>query len=156
MAWTGQSPLGAVGRGLVAGAIGTAAMTAAQTAWYRATGSESSSTPAEVGRRLVEGVLRRRVPEERLPLLNQVMHWAYGTGWGVAYGLVAGTRRPGALRGGAAFGAAVWGSSLVELPAMRLAPPVWEYPPRQLASDVGFHLVYGIAAGAAFAALSRR
>ena len=52
------TPLSAAVRGLLAGAAGTVAMTAAQTAYYRATGSESSSTPGEVGKRIVEGVLR--------------------------------------------------------------------------------------------------
>ena len=46
--------------------------------------------------------------------------------------------------------------SLVHLPAMKLAPPVWEYPPSSLAPDVGFHLVYGAAASAAWSLLDRR
>jgi hypothetical protein len=30
---------------------------------------------------------------------------------------------------GARFAGVVWGASLVQLPAMGLAPPVWKYPP---------------------------
>jgi len=56
------TPLGAAARGLVAGAVGTAAMTAAQTAYLKATGDEQSSTRAEVGTRIIEGVLQREVP----------------------------------------------------------------------------------------------
>jgi hypothetical protein len=41
---------------------------------------------------------------------------------------------------------------LIHLPAMKLAPPVWEYSPQQLLSDAGFHLVYGTATAAAFSA----
>jgi hypothetical protein len=59
----------------------------------------------------------------------------------------AGRRRP--------FAGVVWGASLVQLPAMGLAPPVWEYPPPQLASDVGFHLVYGVGVATAYAVLDR-
>jgi hypothetical protein len=64
------TPAGLVARGLAAAFAGTVAMTAYQTAVLKARGSEPSSTPGEVGRRIVEGVLERRVPEERMGLLN--------------------------------------------------------------------------------------
>ncbi len=152
---TSLTPLGAVARGLVAGAAGSGLMTAVQTAYYKATGTEPSSTPGEVGRRIVEGVLQREVPEERMNLLNQGMHWLYGTLWGIPYALVSGSRRSPepVARGAVALGLAVWGASLVQLPAMKLAPPVWKYPPQQLAMDSGFHLVYGLGTALAFRAL---
>ena len=150
------TPIGAIARGLVAGAAGTAAMTAAQTAYLRATGGESSSTPGEVGRRISEGVLQREVSDDEMPVLNNVMHWAYGTSWGALYGIVAGSRRRADRPRGPAFGLAVWGASLVELPALKVAPPVWEYPPSSLASEVGFHVVYGVATRAAWSLLDRR
>jgi hypothetical protein len=151
MPYAHPTPLRALARGLIAGAVGTAAMTAAQTAYLKARDEEPSSTPGEVGRRLVEGVFQRRVPEERMGLLNNAMHWLYGTSWGAIYGLLHASRPVGPLR----FTAIVWGASLVHLPAMRLAPPVWEYPPEQLAADVGFHVVYGGGVAIAYAALER-
>lgn len=144
-----------VARGLLAGAAGTAAMTAAQTAYLKARGEEPSTTPAEVGRRIVEGVLQRDVPPERMGALNNVMHWLYGTSWGALFGLAHACRRSSPLGDGAPFAALVWGASLVELPAMGLAPPVWDYPRDQLASDAGFHLVYGLGVAAAYAVLDR-
>ncbi len=150
------TPIGAIARGLVAGAAGTAAMTAAQTAYLKATGGGSSSTPAEAGKRISEGVFGREVSDDEMPVLNNVMHVAYGTSWGALYGIVAGSRRRADRPRGIAFGLVVWGASLVELPAMKLAPPVWEYPPPSLASDVGFHLVYGVATSAAWSLLDRR
>jgi hypothetical protein len=149
------STLRTLARGLLAGAAGTAAMTAAQTAYLKARGEEPSTTPAEVGRRIVEGVLQRDVPEERMGALNNVMHWIYGTSWGVLFGLSRACRGSAPLADGARFAGVVWGASLVQLPAMGLAPPVWEYPPQQLASDVGFHLVYGVGVATAYAVLDR-
>ncbi len=150
-----QTPLGAVVRGAAAGVIGTGVMTAAQTAYLRATGGEPSSTPAEVGKRVIEGVLRREVPESWLGQLNTAVHLLYGTSWGPVYGVIAGTRGRGGIGSGLAFGAVVWGASLVQLPAMGLAPPVWEYTRSDLAPDVGFHLAYGAAVGLAFRMLAR-
>ena len=42
----------------------------------------------------------------------------------------------------------------MHLPALGLTPPVWEYDPKTLASDVGFHLVYGVTAASAYKALA--
>ena len=126
-------------------------MTGAQTVYYRVTGSEPSTTPAEVAKRIIRGVLHREVSDARTPLLNNVMHWLYGTGWGALYGVA--RREPGQ---GVAFGLLVWGASLVELPAMKLAPPIWETPPSGIAPDRGFHLVYGVATVQVLRALTRR
>ena len=144
----GDTTFRALGRGVVAGVAGTAAMTAAQSAYYRATGAESSSTPAEVAKRLIRGVLQREVDDRHTAALNNATHWLYGTGWRALYGLAA--RRP---THGIAFALAVWGVSLVELPAMKLAPPVWEMAPAQIAPDLGFHLVYGTVVGQTHRAL---
>jgi hypothetical protein len=148
------SPLRAVATGLVAGAAGTAAMTAAQSIYYKKTGAAPSTTPAEVAKRIVRCLLQRDVGDEQTELLNNAMHWAYGTSWGAALGIVAGSACPRPGRAGLAFGVAVWASSLVELPAMRLAPPVWEWDRPAIATDLGFHLVYGTAAAAAFRAVN--
>lgn len=150
-----MTPLGAVGRGVIAGAVGTGAMTAFQTAVAKARDSEPSDTPAQVAKRIIEGVLQREVPDERMELLNNAMHWTYGTSWGALYGLVQGSVGGRFARAGLGFGVAVWGSSLVELPALGLAPPVWEYPPIELALDVSYHLAYGLATAAAFGVLVR-
>jgi hypothetical protein len=178
------TPLAAIGRGLLAGATGTAAMTAAQTVYYAVTDAEPSTTPAEAARRIIRGVLRREVPEAWTPTLNTLMHWTYGTSWGAVYGVAqrslsgreprarllgravggrcaAGRcrrtvpRRLGVVPRGLAFGALVWSTSLVHLPAMGLAPPVWRYAPSELAPDLGFHLVYGLGAATGHAALER-
>jgi len=147
------TPLGAVGRGLIAGAAGTAAMTVYQTAVAKLRGSEASTTPAEVGKRVIRGVFHRRFDEDQTGALNNAMHWSYGTGWGTVYALTDGIVKPPLVLRGLAFGTLVWGASLLELPAMKLAPPVWEYPPLELALDVSYHLVYGVAVAAAYAAL---
>jgi hypothetical protein len=150
---TRTSPLGALGKGLVAGAAGTAAMTAYQAAVANARDSEPSTIPAEVAKRVVRGVLHRDVSEERTELLNNAMHWAYGTGWGGIYGLAQATIHARTVRHGVVFGALVWGASLVQLPAMQLAPPVWDTPPAEAGLDASYHLVYGVAVASAFAAL---
>jgi hypothetical protein len=170
---TQPSPLGAVARGVVAGVAGTAAMTAWQDVAQRlrsagadedGDGAESpqdpweqASAPAKVGRRLLEGVLHKPVPADRIGLLTNVMHWGYGTGWGALWGLVAGTARPRRrVRAGVAFGTFVWAMSYAELVPMGLYEPPWASPPQELALDLSYHLAYGAGLGAAWAVVDGR
>jgi hypothetical protein len=107
---------------LGAGVVGTLAMTG----WQELSGKlmssaedDSSSTskdpweqapvPARVARKLARLAGVDPSPK-RIPLLTNLMHWAYGTTWGAAYG--AGARRyAGHPLSGLAFGAGVWAMS---------------------------------------------
>jgi hypothetical protein len=52
------------------------------------------------------------------------------------------------------FGAGVWVSGYVILPAAKLYQPIWEYDGKTLAKDLSAHLVYGLTTAAAFQLLS--
>jgi hypothetical protein len=149
------TPLGAVIKGVVAGAIGTAVMTAYQLAAAKAMGSGSSNVPGEVGKRVLEGVFQREVSDEQVEKLTNPVHVIYGVSWGPLYGIVQSSLSRGSGRHGLAFGTAVWGASLVQLPAMKLAPPVWEMSPSSIALDLSYHLVYGLGVAAGYAAIDR-
>jgi uncharacterized membrane protein YagU involved in acid resistance len=159
---------GFVARGILAGVAGTAAMTGWQllAAKLRSSGAEEqgdppedpweqASAPAKVAKRIGEDVLHREVSPDLIPLLTNVMHWGYGTGWGAVYGILAGGRDAPSVRAGVAFGTAVWGMSYVQLVPMGLYDPPWEYPPEELALDLSYHLVYGAGVAAAFRVLTR-
>ncbi len=150
------SPVISAGRGLAAAAVGTAAMTSVQTAYLKLTGGAPSSAPEQVGRRIIEGALNKRVPRQRRPALNQTMHALYGTTWGIPFGLVVGSlrRRRSATLSGAALGLTAWILSLAELPALGLAPAPWRQPAGSLAGDALMHLVFGAATAATFNALT--
>ena len=134
-----SSAMTAAVRGLLAAAVGTAAMTSVQAAYLSATGGEPSSAPGDVGRKLID------VPRGRRAAFNQAMHMLYGTAWGAPFGVLRRSRPSDGLL----FGAAVWCVSLVELPLLGVAPPPWRQAPGALASDLAFHLVYGSATAAA-------
>ena len=149
---------GRIAAGVAATAVGTAAMSAAQAATYALTDAQPSDAPGRVGRRLLEDLFGRKVPRRERAALNDAMHWLYGTAWGVGLGVV--TARsdepPPVVPTGAALGLGVWAASLVELPLLGVAPPVWRQSPRQVATDAGFHLIYGFTAAAALARLRSR
>ena len=165
------TPVGAVFRGLVAGAVGTAAMDALLFARYRRDGGDSSledwelstgvssweqaPAPAQVGKRLVEGLFDRKLPPSRAALMNNVTHWAYGMLGGAQYGIVAGSLPKPRIRYGLVFGTTVWASGYVILPAAKLYKPIWEYDRNTLAKDLSAHLVYGVATATALRTLSK-
>lgn len=141
-----------IGRGLVAGAIGTGVMTLAQMIQMKAHGRGPSTAPA----RAVEGTLgiepRSDEAEQRL---SQLTHFAYGTAWGLVRGLIgsAGARTAAA---NSLHLLLVWGAALAMLPRMGLAPPVREWSKVELVEDLGMHAVYAWATGAAYEWLERR
>lgn len=166
------TPLGAVARGLVAGAVGTAAMDTFLLARYRRHGGESSApewessagvtswdhapAPAHVGKRLVEGLFDIQLAPNRARLVNNVMHWTYGMLNGAEYGIVAESLPTPRIRYGLPFGAAVWAGDYVILPAAKLYEPIWDYDAKTLANDLSAHLVYGLATAATLRVLSPR
>ena len=166
-----QTPVGALVRGLVAGAIGTAAMDAFLFYRYRRGGGESgfaawessagvttwedAPAPAHVGKRIVEGLFDVELPATRVRLVNNVMHWGYGIANAGGYGLVAGSLPEPRIRYGLPFGASVWASGYVILPLAKLYEPIWKYDAKTLANDLSAHLVYGLGTAAAMQALSR-
>ena len=151
-----RSRLAAAARGVLAAAAGTAAMTTAQNVVQRTTGQEPSSTPADVGRRLLRATAHEDVPRAARPAFNQAMHALYGTAWGAPLGVVVGcgplSQRPVTL--GMGFGAAVWGASLIELPLLGVSEAPWRQAPGSLLGDLAFHLVYGSATAAIYGALT--
>jgi hypothetical protein len=86
---------------------------------------------------------------------SDLSHWGYGTGWGVARGLLGLTplrsRTATALHGGA-----VWSSAQVTLPALEIAPPSIFWGAKEIAIDAFHHAVYAVATGAAYRLIARR
>jgi uncharacterized membrane protein YagU involved in acid resistance len=117
---------------------------------------DQAPAPAHVGKRLVEGLFQRELPDRLAPLVNNITHWGYGILNGAPYGLVVGSLAGNRVWFGVPFGAGVWGSGYVVLPAAGLYQPIWEYDRATLGKDLGAHLVYGLTTAAAFRLLSPR
>ena len=117
---------------------------------------EQAPAPAQIGKRVVEGVFQRQLPPERAALVNNLVHWGYGIAWGGLFGLVEGSLRAPRVRHGLALGATAWTSDYVLLPLAGLYRPIWEYDAKVLAKDLGDHLVYGLGAAGAGRLLAGR
>jgi hypothetical protein len=156
--------------GVVAGAVGTAAM---DLVWYRryrrdggqealwqwesardVTTWEQASAPGQLGRKALDAVMGKPAPDRWARTTTQLVHWATGVGWGVQYGVLAGrTARHPWLRA-LALGPTAWSASYVVLPLAKVYRPVWTYDAPTLEKDLSAHLVYGAVASATFALLT--
>ena len=140
-----------IGIGLAAGLAGTAAITASTMIESKLRGRGESQAPAEAAQKVI-GV--EATSEENKARFSTMVHWAYGTGWGAARGLLdAAGLSP--LAATATHAALVWGAEQAMLPSMKLAPPPTEQGAAELAVDGAHHLLYAVATGAAYSLLSR-
>ena len=144
---TADTVASSIGRGLLAGFAGTAAMTISSTLEARLRGRTPSTAPARATAKVLgissfeDGVAQAR--------FNDLAHWGYGTGWGVIRGLLAAAGLSH-RKATAAHGAAVWGSAQVTLPALDIAPPAIFWPKEEVAIDAFHHTVYALATGIAY------
>jgi hypothetical protein len=142
-----------IGRGLVAGFAGTAAMTISSTLEAKLRGRAPSSAPARATTKLL-GITAFE-DDRAAARFNDLSHWGYGTGWGVLRGLLAALGlSPRAAS--VAHGAAMYGAAQVTLPALEIAPPAIFWPKQEIAIDAFHHAVYAAATGGAYALLDGR
>src|SRR3954452_18946954 len=142
----------AIGRGLFAGVIGTAAMTVSSTVEAKIRRRAFSTAPADAAAKVL-GISGFR-SEAAHSRFSNLVHWGYGTGWGVTRGLL----RTAGLSPGRATAthlAALWGSEQVMLPALSVAPPVTMWGRDEVAIDGFHHAVYALSTGLAYELLDR-
>jgi hypothetical protein len=141
----------AVGKGLIAGVVGTAAMTVSSTVEARLRGRTPSSAPARATAKVLgiaefeDAIARAR--------FNDLSHWGFGTSWGVLRGLL-GAIGLSPATATAMHGATVYGNAQVMLPALEIAPPSIFWAKEEIAIDAFHHAVYALATGIAYEALS--
>jgi len=134
---------GAIGRGIVAGLAGTAVMTVAQMIEMKISGRQPSDTPYKAVSKVFGIDAKTDQDKEKL---SNIIHWVYGSCWGIPRGLLAEFGVEGAAGTGAHF-AAVWGKEVVMLPSLGVAEPITKWAPKAIAQDMLFHAVYAVTVG---------
>lgn len=165
----------ALGKGLIAGLAGTVAITISQMIEMHITKRQMSDAPLKVGGDVLgvepkgtaelekkkqdsdKNKAPKRVQEKvetNKEKFSQLMHFGYGTGWGVARSALDLMGVQGITASMIHFGG-VWGTALVMLPAKDAAPPATEWSAKEIAIDALHHTVYAIAAGVVYDAMKK-
>jgi len=142
-----------IGTGLLAGLAGTAAMTASSMLEARLRGRAPSTAPARATAKVLG--IREFSGEPAHSRFSNLVHWGYGTGWGVTRGLLRAAGLSPAAATASHF-AAVWGSEQVMLPALSVAPPITMWGREEAAIDGFHHAVYALGTGLAYELLDSR
>ncbi|HLL07193.1 MAG TPA: hypothetical protein VK393_00925 [Nocardioidaceae bacterium] len=145
--------VGALSRGMVAGAIGTIAMTVSERLEMAVSGREASQVPGQVGAHLLPG----QDPDSSADVarLNAPVHWAHGISMGALRGALdmAGVRGPEAS---IAHFVLLWGGDAALYRALGVADLPWRWDADELASDVLHKGLYAMTTGAVYDALAGR
>lgn len=140
-----------IGKGLLAGLAGTAAMTLVQMLEMKLEDREPGEAPATVA----EKVLKVKPVAGSKGSFIEKIHWAYGTSWGAFRGALAALGIQGWKATLIHFGA-VWGTAIMMLPKYKAAPPVKKWTAKQIAVDAFMHAAYVMAAGLFFEWITRK
>lgn len=139
--------LEAVGLGLLAGAVGTVALTLAEKAEMALTGREPSTVPGQVGAKL-SGHDPDSDPQ-LVDRLNPIVHWGHGIGLGAVRGLLdAGGL--GQLAATLVFYPIVWGGDAMLYRTLGIAPAPWRWTGAELATDLFGKAVLAFATSGAY------
>ena len=153
----------AVGKGLIAGAAGSLAMSLSQMIEMKITNRSGSSTPAIVAGKVLgvepKGQSKLNAEKENAEIdgkndpelehqvqentsrFSQFMHYAYGSSQGVPRGILDLSGFHGWQAAVSHF-AIVWGAEQIMLPATGASKPITQWTPAMIASDLIHHTVY--------------
>ena len=138
-----------IGKGLVAGVAGTAAMTLSSTIEMKLRGRSASKTPAKA---ICKSLGLETVSEEAQERLNNLVHWGYGTTWGAVRGVLEASGIHGVPATAVHFGLVLGRRASFASPD-RLAPPLTRQPIKEIGIDAFHHWVYAETTGITCAAL---
>ncbi len=156
---------GQLGRGLVAGAFGTLAITSASTVDQLVTEiiharSEKRPPDLDIGKAIVKpwsfsadvvskvlGIRPTDAAHERK--LSILAHWGYGSAWGLGLAAIGALRPPRVVSMGALLVGQL-GAEMIVMPAFNLFPPPTKWGRRAVVSSAYQHAIYALAAVAAF------
>ncbi len=142
----------AIGIGLMAGLAGTLAITISQAIEMKITGRQSSDTPANAVREVLDV---KPVTEGKTKEVSTKIHWVYGTTLGLVRGGLSLFGLNKLLATSIHF-IIIWSTELIMLPSLRVAPPITRQKPKAVLTDAFHHMVYALTAGYVFDSINKK
>lgn len=139
----------ALGKSIIAGLAGTAAITISQMIEMKIEKRKPSKVPADAASKVLDVKAVNKDKKEKFA--NEV-HWAYGTTWGVGRGVLGLVGLKGIPATLSHFGA-IWGTAMTMQPALKVAPPVTQWETKTIIISGIHHLVYTTVAGLVYDAI---
>jgi len=138
--------------GALSGLLATALMTIGQYIEIAITKRASSFTPLNIISKIFH-FNPDAFSHSTKSRLNNVVHWAYGTLWGILLAAVYYFLQPTISLAILIYFLVFWGQALIVIPAYGIAPPVWKWEAKWIFLDGLFHFIYALAAPVALISL---
>jgi uncharacterized membrane protein YagU involved in acid resistance len=131
-------------RGVLAGLIGTVFMNLSSETEMHIRGRQPSVVPGRAANKMLSIVGVPQLEGAALKVLSTWTHYLYGAAWGVVLWVLLSTLELPIAAALPLFFVIVWGTEQVELPALGLTPPSWKWGAKEVAIDLGHHVVFAI------------
>ncbi|HSV10849.1 MAG TPA: hypothetical protein VLI68_08770 [Hanamia sp.] len=142
----------ALGKGLIAGLAGTAAITLSQTIERKITGKPTNFAPGDAASKALD--IEASKMEARKKFSDEV-NWVYGTSWGSVRGMLSLMGLKG-LHATAIHWAAVFYTAITIEPDFEVAPPINEWSKKSIAMFALHHVIYAATAGLVYDAIDKK
>jgi len=142
---------GDLGRGLVSGLAGTIAISFSQLVEMKITHRPSSNSPVDAAGEVLGFIPK---DDKHKKMLNNLVHFTYGTLWGVVKGMFTDLGINKNLATFLQF-ISLWGTELIMLPSLNKSAPVYKWSSKEIWKDVLHHSIYSIASGWIFELLKK-
>ena len=159
-----QSPLAVIVKGALAGAAGTAVMSAfmerAPELMERAgvgrddpqAPPEDPEAPSSPTEELADRVTMGELGEDERSAAGQAIHWGYGAAWGAYFAVIQSTFRPPTILHGIFLGGLMTGVAAKVVPQLGLTPEPRDK--QELLTNAASHAVFGVATGIVYRILN--
>ncbi|MEO9209544.1 MAG: hypothetical protein ABI208_00520 [Ginsengibacter sp.] len=141
----------AIGKGLLAGLAGTAAITLSNMIERKISKGPQNFAPADAASKALSIEASDR---EQWSKFSNEVHWTYGTIWGSARGLISMFGLKGWKASTLHFAAIYYAAITIE-PDFEVAPPINEWSKKEIAIFALHHAVYAVVAGLVFDAIDK-
>ncbi|MEO5951578.1 MAG: hypothetical protein ABIQ44_03830 [Chloroflexia bacterium] len=120
-------------------------------------GGKYSERPVEkLADRIADEVFDKRLSKDARKAGGQLLHWAYGIGWGAFYGVVQSRLRLPHLVHGTLLAALMGVTAVSVVPATKVVPWPKDLPPQRTVLQMTYILMFAWTAALTFGMLSRR
>lgn len=171
---TTETPLSAILKGAVSGLAGTAALSAAMEQVPSLLeqvglgpsrrgeksgaggGKNSEQTVEKLAGKVAGDLFDAHLSKKERKVAGQVIHWAYGAGWGTVYGVMQSTFRFPPLLLGTLLAGLMGLTAATIIPSMRVAPQPKDLPLERNLLQLSYIFIFGWVTALVFSLLSRK
>lgn len=129
-------------RGILAGIIGTVFMNLSSETEMHLRGRAPSVVPGRAANKMLSIVGVPQLEGTALKVLSTWTHYLYGAAWGLVLWILLSGLELSVFAALPLLFLIVWGTEQIELPALGLTPPSWKWGAKEVAIDLGHHVVF--------------